>query len=228
MMSINIFHASDLHGQLHYLSETDFADQADLFLLTGDMLPNKPSKYKNIIKEQEKTFQENWFHNEAKESINKFKAVVGNKPVFYVNGNHDFVDLGLLLNQAGFKSVVAINQHNLVYFNGVTFAGFGHIPYIRGEWNDELQYKELDEVVDKALRLCPDVLVTHAGPYGILDEEKGYGIRPLSMKLQYNPNLITFKHHFFGHCHQDGGKTVEYNGIKFYNGAVSLSLHTIT
>lgn len=226
-MAINIFHASDLHGQLHYLSEVNFAKEADVFLLTGDMFPNKPDSYRNIIRSQEEIFQENWFHTTASKDISAFKAVVGDRPVFYVNGNHDFVDIGLMLNQAGFRNVIAINQHNNVEFGGLKFAGFGHIPYIRGVWNDELQYKELSDIVDQTLALKPDVLVTHAPPYGILDEIEGYGIRPLSMMIQYHPEQITFKHHFFGHCHKDGNKKLEHNGVWFYNGSLSLSLHKI-
>lgn len=220
---VKVLHASDLHGYLNMIVEANkLVEQADMLLFTGDMLPNQTRG--NVT--HEIAFQTMWWGLMGS-TVSDLRRMVGDKPVVVVNGNHDFVDLAFLLRKSGFPNVVSITPNKLVEVCGLTFAGFSNINFIAGEWMFETHYPEMAEVVDKTLALMPDVLVTHAPPLGILDDDN-YGVRPLSMTVKYEPEKVTFRYHFFGHCHDNGGKNEEVNGITFYNGATTVRLHEIT
>lgn len=218
-----VLHASDLHGYFNRLLEAaELIKETDVVFLTGDMLPNKRRGPAEI----EAPYQSDWFHGPAASMVEQFRRLVVDKPIYYVNGNHDFVDFGLLLTQAGFANVHPVNPYKVCMLGDYKVAGFANINHIQGEWMYETRYPEMEEVVNRALSLNPDILITHAPPYNILDED-GYGIRQLSMAIYYEPETVTFKHHFFGHCHEHGGEVHTHNGINFYNGATKVTLHTI-
>lgn len=218
-----VLHASDLHGYFKKLLDAaELIKEADVVFLTGDMLPNK----RRGPAEVEVPYQADWFHGPAASMVDQFRQLVNQKPIYYVNGNHDFVDFGALLLQAGFVNIHAVNPYKVCMLGDLKVAGFANINYIQGEWMYETRYPEMEEVVDRVLSLNPDILITHAPPYSILDED-GYGVRRLSMVIQYEPDTVTFKHHFFGHCHDHGGEVFTHNGVNFYNAATKVTLRTI-
>ena len=192
-------------------------------MFTGDMFPNigRPIRH-----DAENEYQTNWWKKMEK-TVDTLRELIGGRPVVVVDGNHDFVSLARLMMGSGFENVSGISSEGLINVCGLTMAGFPNIPYIEGEWNFETRYPELSELIDKVVALCPDILVTHAPPANILDAH-GYGMNALSMMIQYNPELLSFRHHFFGHAHECGGMTDEVNGIKFYNSATEIKLHSVS
>ena len=201
---MKVLHSSDLHGNYKLLWEhTDF----DVWVDTGDFFPNKSRGDRN----REVPFQTKWFQWKGLGS--RMKEWLAGRPVIYVPGNHDYVSLGALLSRHHVEThLVTPKGFNLL---GERWAGFREINWISGEWNGEKH--NLTPYVSASMNANPTILVTHAPPQGILDEEEGYGIRPLTPALMYRMHKI--RAHLFGHCHQDGGKRAFMRDTHFYNGA---------
>lgn len=229
-----IAHASDTHN--HPSQITAIPSIADVILLTGDILDNRgrgeiidghfvPSRlpgsgivYPNV----ERSYQRDWFRKVAK----KWAPVFGDRPVVYVPGNHDYIDIAEWLCHYGCKpeQIHTISERNpFAVVNNKIFAGFREIPWISGEWMGEIH--DFTDIIDQTFACDPDILVTHAPPAGILDGIDGYGIKPLMTALAYSEHKVT--HHFFGHEHSCGGETVEEMGIQFINGACHMIVHKV-
>jgi Icc-related predicted phosphoesterase len=191
-----IGHVSDIHGNLKSLLSTDVLP--DLWLFTGDIFPNMTRGDAEV----EVPFQNAWFAENAEAIV----ARLGNVPVLSVGGNHDFIDLATRLREHG------VDAHTVtptgVEILGIRFAGFREIPYIQGEWFGETH--DFTEVIGHTFASDPQVLVTHAPPAGILDED-GYGIKALTTALAYRPHGI--QAHFFGHCHGHGFVKCDGHGL---------------
>lgn len=82
------------------------------------------------------------------------------------------------------------------------------IPFIGDKWKD--------------IPMDIDILVTHGGPHGILDQcYYADGVTPRErvgchLLLEKLVQIPTLKHHVFGHIHASHGEQ-EFKGIKFYN-----------
>ena len=137
-----------------------------------------------------------------------------------VPGNHDFADLAMLLRRDGVNAQEVTPEG--VDFQGVRFAGFGHIPFIEGRWNREVFVPELRDLSHRTLTVGdPDVLLTHAPPGHILGgSHPGNG--PLLTALTHLPHRVRV--HLFGHIHETGGRLVEHMGIRFYNSATTVQV----
>lgn len=207
---MKVLHTSDLHGRYHLL--LNVKEEFDVWIDTGDFFPN--SVYGRGI--QERDYQHKWFvkHKNLDRRITDW---LGSRASVYVPGNHDFEELANLL-----PGIQRITPQGLD-IGGLKLAGFRQIPYINGYWNGEIW--DFTEVIEQTLATNPDVLVTHSPPHTILDEQPRYGITLLTSYLLYKDHNI--RHHLFGHCHLDGGKTESKAGIKFYNGAECARIHTI-
>jgi len=214
-----IAHASDTHSRHDILLELQDFDGLDLIILSGDMLPNAYLNQDESVDAQEIRYQTKWFRDVAP----KWVAAARGVPFLCVAGNHDYIDIVPWLRHFGAEAYGITDKNPSVELLGKRFAGFRQINWIVGEWQGEEH--DLAPFVDKAFDCDPDILVTHAPPAGILDTVAGYGVRPLTAALQYRPHRIT--HHFFGHCHADGGKVAEEMGIKFINGAGKLRIHEV-
>lgn len=210
---MKIFHFSDNHGSIDWMNSVDLSDM-DMIISSGDFFPN--CSRGNRIKEP--SFQNAWFDKNA----NHIKDFLKGKPILVVNGNHDFIDLGDKLLEHGYYDTYKITPEGET-INGITFAGFGEIPYIAGEWNGEIDWHELKELVEETFECRPEVLITHAPCAGILDA--GFGIEPLLTHLSYHTHVV--KHHFFGHIHIHGGKVQEAMDIVFHNNACGYGIAEI-
>ena len=144
-----------------------------------------------------------------------------------VSGNHDFISPVRWFEHYGVRVFEINRERRYVDLLGKRWGGFREINFIRGEWSHEDVGPGIFDAVE-AMRECkPDVLLTHAPPYGILDTHYGHqdGIRPLINHLMYEDHQVT--HHFFGHCHKCGGETQEVGGIQFINGACHYREHEV-
>lgn len=212
---MRLAHASDLHGRYKMLEDVEGED-FDAWCITGDFFPNKPRNLGSS--EGEAAYQLHWWEHKAASILRR----LGDKPVITVDGNHDFVSLGALLQRARPGMIHRIKPSGLD-FMGVRFAGFPNIPYIAGYWNHESGKDVLSALCYEVFEEGdPEVLVTHCPPYGILDEIQGYGCTALTNNLTQRTHRV--RAHLFGHCHVDGGKSIEHMGIKFFNGAEHVTV----
>lgn len=212
-MTIRIAHASDTHDKPSIVRQACQSD-CDLILLTGDVLSNMgrvPRTFHTINPHREIKYQEGWGRKQAK----KWAADAGNTPILVVRGNHDFISPAKWLHHYGANVHEITDREPCVELLGYRFAGFRQINRMIGEWCGEED--DLRPFVEKAFKCDPDILVTHVPPNGILDGYDGYGCKELTSALFYQDHRIT--HHFFGHCHEDGGGLVEKGGVVFVNSA---------
>lgn len=214
---IKLMHASDLHGRYEMLDQAE-GQEFDAWCITGDFFPNKGRSMYGISPADEARHQAKWFEHKEHSILRR----LGNKPVITVDGNHDFVSLGALLQRARPGQIHRITPQGLD-FMGVRFAGFPNIPFIGGHWNHESGKDVLSALCyDVFEEGDPEVLVTHCPPHGILDEIEGYGCTALTSNLTMRTHRV--RAHLFGHCHLDGGKSMEKVGIMFHNGAEHVRL----
>jgi len=209
---MKIAHFSDIHGNIDKLLSMNLGE-TKVVVNTGDLMPN--CSRGNV--EYELTFQRQWVHD----NLDRFAKWIGGRYLISIMGNHDFYpNFAADLSRKGIQAYALVAGSSVKFTDlGLKFAGFGEIPYIQGEWNGEAREPELRTLVEHTLIANPDILVTHSPPAGILDDGN-YGNKPLLAALTYQEHKI--KTHLFGHCHGDGGKTMEEMGIKFYNGATKL------
>jgi len=221
---IRIAHVSDTHDRPSIVRQVAGSD-ADMLLITGDCMNNRGRVGgMGIIPRLEVKYQESWYRKQAK----KWAADLAGRPVVAVGGNHDFITYSRWLRHYGAEVYEITDECPMVEVLGVRFAGFRQVPYIQGEWMGEEH--DIRPFVEKAMACDPQVLVTHAPPGGILDQDcyggnAGYGIPSLATMLFYSEHQIT--DHFFGHAHDDGGRTVEEGGVRFHNGAGHCIVHTV-
>lgn len=203
---MRIGHFSDLHGNLSALRNAE--EIPDVWVCSGDFFPNSTRGIRSI----EQEYQKNWF------AAQNLPSLLKGKPLLFVGGNHDYVSLADLLVEVGYPAQNITLQGVVV--DGVRFAGFREIPYIRGEWNGETHRTDIAAIVVDLFSNPPDILVTHAPPAGILDNGHTPGIEAITSLLTYSDHNV--KVHLFGHIHEDGGKIVEEMGIRFFNSAGTL------
>lgn len=211
---MRILHTSDLHGSYKpLLAALETADY-DVWLDTGDHAPTKGRLWgARIDRQVEIRHQQKW--GGYRTLGRRYKQALAGRPLISVGGNHDFVNIAAWVRQNGGHAYdITPEGFELL---GHRWAGFREINYIVGEWAGETH--DFGPIIDR-LDLTADILVTHTPPSGILDSVHGYGVIPLNTFLFYRPNNV--KHHFFGHCHEDGNKSVEHSGIHFHNGACHI------
>ena len=210
---MRILHTSDLHGcwsELQYM----FANKNwDMWIDTGDFFNNSTRGHV----ESEVPYQESQF-NKSFRDPGLVAGLLAGRPVLTVRGNHDYISLAENLKLLGVDATeLNMSSHKV---GDLVFAGFPHIPYIIGEWANEIQQGDFHQIVEATFAHNPDVLLTHAPPSGILSGE--WGIRALTSYLQFRENFL--KAHFFGHVHDHGGWETQMAGMRFYNGACRLKV----
>ena len=209
---MRILHTSDLHGRVDILLNALSCADFDLWLDTGDFFPNKTRGEEYI----ETVFQKEWFEGTPEwisapgpgpkwsGAAPAITELLKGRPAVCVGGNHDYVSLAAILKAVGADAYEVTTKG--IEAGGLKFAGFPHIPWIAGEWNNEIH--DFRDLVDETFRSNPDVLVTHAPPAGILDVYHGEscGIESLMSNLCYTEHKI--QAHFFGHVHESGGSNL--------------------
>ena len=243
---MKICHISDWHGNLMRLPP------ADLYVVTGDMLPNFPLMRIMIDKwRRDGTVTYDPFapHSGpppagvyAGRILDKkietarqtewcmqqpFRTEVGlseDAPVLVVKGNHDFIPLSDWIG--GDVWEVDQDPTRTTTLFGLKFGGVRGINYIRGEWADELYREEFDQRA-RGLPEDLDVLLTHAPPSHILDSEAEqihYGTPALGSYIsRRNYTPKPLQAHLFGHVHDANG-TRKVGNTFFSNAATTTNI----
>lgn len=218
-----ICHGSDWHGCRAKNEDgiitsifPDIKEDFDVFIMSGDMLPNGTWGANRKSKELpfEKKFQENWVRLYA----NDLKKCIHDKPFLFSSGNHDFINPCEILKEYGINAIDLDNK--VVEFMGFNFYGFPFIPMMENHWNFERNSNDMRcEVLMMEKRLQDagkfdslDILVAHCPLNGILDlTSPQYGSEHagnshmnsfLSYQLPKLPALYCC-----GHIHEQGSKT---------------------
>lgn len=226
---MRIVHGSDWHWSFSSVPE------ADLYVFTGDMLDDYPIINRSYglhnwkidpvveVKEQNKAIKKFVSAGGFSQFLGSPKA-----PVICVRGNHDFVDLAPLFE--GCNLVHEFVNNEVIEVLGKKASGHRGIPYIYGEWNDEMHRPDLMDRV-RNIPSGIDLLLTHYPPSQILDaadySRRGathYGMEGMGDVVLSRMNSGSY--HFFGHIHEQGGKTLafEEENISFSNAATTFNV----
>lgn len=212
-----VVHFSDWHWQFQHLPP------ADLYVCTGDMLDDYPSREKKgldrhdryggwrIEREYSRRQQEKAMANTAGQFRAKFLGAPA-APVVCLRGNHDWTDIAPLFD----GDVRELVMNEVAEIAGLRVTGHRGIPPINGAWNDEVNTGELiDRVIDMPLA---DLYLTHYGPAGIGLSEP-YGLRGVVENLVGRPGHAL---HCFGHIHERAGVR-RVGGVMFSNAATTYN-----
>lgn len=199
MSKITICHASDLHSSW---PRKVTLPKADLYLLTGDMLPDlMVGTWGWPDHQASAAYQKEWC-----EEVGDFRKGLAspNSPVCIVRGNHDFYDIGLHVGGEYFE--VNDDPARFVEYCGLKIGGMrGVLPIRYTSWNDQYSERELQIMLEDVPNDL-DILLTHTPPYNVLDDAWGrpLGSQSLAAKVQAMPKLDL---HCFGHIHESYGET---------------------
>jgi Icc-related predicted phosphoesterase len=202
---VRIVHFSDWHGAWGELPA------ADLYVCTGDMLPNWPVRPPDgspriIDRALEVEEQTAWLAelSGGAGGLRRFLATP-EAPVVVVRGNHDFVDFARWFGGDCFE--IDENPSRTTEVHGLRLGGFRGIHFATGEWSDEIR---IEDCAARAggMPADLDIVVSHSPPLGMLDEsfDDGRSIRWGACGFaawleRADPRLCCF-----GHVHQAYGR----------------------
>lgn len=207
---MRICHFSDWHADLYKLPA------ADLYVCTGDIYDNYPvidrdgalRTYK-IDPANETLKQSEWAEKFVQ--AGGFRRYMGSpdSPIVCVRGNHDFIDLVKMFEGCNVTEFIDNELHEIA---GLKITGHRGIPYINGDWSDEVMRPDLLDRV----RAMPEahLFLTHYPPSMMLDSEI-YNGRVMKYGLDGMPQMMINKMsypvgiHCFGHIHGSGGNVVD-------------------
>jgi len=237
--TVTICHFSDWHNEWRTLPE------ADIYVCTGDMLDNYPDFQKSsggwggsfgysgriITASKEERLQKEWFQRSFFNKGRKlglrhwFPKSCKNNPVVVVRGNHDFTNLGPMFGGEVFE--VNKDPSRTVEYCGLKFGGFRGIPWIIGEWSDEMMQTDFYEIMERIPNDL-DVIVSHCPPAGFLDKYFGEKLGINAYANWINKKMITGadlpKLFCFGHIHNQNGKLEHECGSIFSNAATTKQI----
>ena len=211
---MKIVHFSDWHGEFPCL-----LPPADLYICTGDMIRNYDISQPDL----EKVRQDAWILRHH----GRMRSCFGNHdaPVVCVRGNHDFTDIASLFG--GDVSEIPFGPTRTIDVAGLKVGGFRGVPPISGYWSDEMWETTIDKLCIQLPRDL-DVIVAHTPPYKILDNVgcmEFVGSKAFADYLgQLHPNL---KLVCFGHIHEEGGHTLNEDGVIYSNAAETYNEITL-
>ena len=196
---MNVACMADLHGRLPVVP-----NGTDLLLIAGDLVADGHN-YDEYVKLCE--------HLESK-----------CKHIVVTAGNHDWE---IYYNQQVYRDLFAAFNLTLLIDDHVTILGkkiygtpwthtFGMWAYMLPQGSTELAEKYIVIPTDT------DILLTHAPPYGILDD--GLGEWPLVGVVKHTD---TINLHVFGHIHGEGGKIATGFGTTFVNACLVNEMHAL-
>jgi Icc-related predicted phosphoesterase len=224
---MKIVHGSDWHGKMRECPE------ADLYVFTGDMLPDFFSYYDNEEPRSGAAKQASWAAKFASDGGMRRFLKSPDAPIVCVRGNHDFCDIGPLFATCNLIKEFICNEVADITIGNRTLRVTGHrgVPQINGMWSDEEARGDLKERY-RAMPMA-DVYLTHYPPAGILDSEGGpkhcgdkheryraFGLEGLADWLLYRSDKSLL---CFGHIHECGGSVVKHSNVIFSNAACSIN-----
>lgn len=217
-MKIRIAHSSDQHGHLTRFDPGFELKDIDLWVITGDLLPNSTRGEVHY----EVPFQTDFLNA----NIEFFKKLFGSIPVLVQDGNHDYAPTQQILAAAGIDARQVLRTKQEIVLGtekkAVSYAGFREINWLAGEWNGEARFPEICAIVDQVMGESPDLLITHSPTQGIMDGVKdSYGVASLASQLSYRPHTV--KAHLHGHTHESHGIEI-HNNIVFSNAATTIQI----
>lgn len=211
---MRILHTSDLHGRIE--RALDVRAPFDVWVDTGDFFPNvERGEGEPVDAEAERAHQRRWLRRER--VLTQLRAWLGSRPMLWLAGNHDFLDLAAALRDVGIEAHAVTPEG--VQVRDLVWAGFRHIRPIDGEWPGETD--DFRALIERTVAARPDVLLTHAPPKGVLDGDRGFGIPALGAALG---ERLRPRAHLFGHEHRAGGKQAKAHGIRFANSAQAAQI----
>ncbi|MHB8407781.1 MAG: metallophosphoesterase family protein [Acidiferrobacterales bacterium] len=237
---MKVVHFSDWHTEQRHLPE------ADLYICTGDMLPNKPflvyewpGMFKDplvwdpygrkhrpkepyqltgraLIPEKEAEQQTKWMLTQDYRA----GAESPQAQVACVRGNHDFTDLAPLFRNGPVWEVTE-DPLNTLTFQGLKIGGWRGVGYMQGEWSDEKRELQMHEEI-RRLPDDLDILITHDPPFLTMDFAGDHaGSQALAGWLLSHPNV---KLHCFGHIHERHGILKPETGTISSNAATTINV----
>ena len=145
-----------------------------------------------------------------------FDAFPKDKPAFGIYGNHD--DGCNYLENNGIENV----HNKIVDLNGLKIGGFQGCPKYNTR---EMQYTEKEAQAFTDNFPYFDILLLHAGPYGLLDDPSD----PVHVGSKHIRRYVEEKSPRFVFCgHQYSNDETEYNSIKLFRtyGARIIEINT--
>lgn len=214
---MKICHFSDLHSDY---TKIESAPDVDVWFCTGDFFPNftNPRKTPAYRLKIERESQTEWWES----ILPHFNSLLRNKPIFWVGGNHDFID------PYGLDNLEYINAGDVVKYKGYNIGGFREIPMLNGFWAGEVEMQEMIKVCRIVFEKPIDILITHTPPRGVLDNISFWGTEEVgSMPLRNYLAYSDVKVHCFGHIHEQGGKVKIVDGILYSNAATTFNVFEV-
>jgi Icc-related predicted phosphoesterase len=228
---MKVLHISDWHADAESfklafnreIREDPRVLDANVVVMSGDMVFNSYACFKQPSLEgsyQRPAFQE---------MLDYVDVVMPGVDIVGVRGNHDYFNYGIQGD-----SWEGANSFNLL---GYKWASMRGVPLHMGSWNDELAESELDALC-KQVPEDTQILVTHAPPFGILDDTRGdnqldhttriwnyddpapvimpnnIGSQAFRLLVDRLPDL---RLHMFGHVHEQGCSTQARKNVVFSN-----------
>jgi Icc-related predicted phosphoesterase len=146
------------------------------------------------------------------EMLDYIDVVLPGVDIVGVRGNHDYFNYGIQGD-----SWEGVNSFNLL---GYKWASMRGVPLHMGSWNDELGEGELDALC-KQVPEDVEILVSHAPPYGILDDVRDDAVNPRNIGSQAFRLLVdrlpNLRLHMFGHVHEQGCQVQVRKNVVFSN-----------
>ncbi len=232
---MRIVHGSDFHWQFGKLPE------ADLYVFTGDLYDNylrlsKPTKKQ--AKKMDYLGQDghggSYIIDKAYEAQMQRKAALlfaksggfrqylgsPDAPIVAVRGNHDFTDVAPIFLGCNFVHEFVNNE--VVEVAGLRITGHRGVPWINGNWNDEMTHADLTDRVRDFDMSC-DLYLTHYPPAGIgLDLPGHWGLSAMVNWFGYNHVGKPLLCH--GHIHECGGLVKQVLNATYSNAATTYNV----
>jgi Icc-related predicted phosphoesterase len=213
---MRIVHFSDWHWGFEQLPE------ADLYVCTGDMLPNFTwcDTAKALKKERIKQAA----------AVARWVAETGGMvpllgspkaPVVCLRGNHDFISLAPMF--AGCNLIHEFVGNEVVEACSLRVTGHRGVPTINNTWSDEVERPDLLDRFRAMDRNC-DLYLTHYPAGGIgLDLPGRWGLDEVDNWFYYN-GKTRYPIHMFGHVHECGGMSKRMGDVWYSNAACSINV----
>jgi Icc-related predicted phosphoesterase len=234
---LRVLHISDWHADAdsfkkilsREIREDPRMLDSDLIVLTGDMVFNSYACFSQPSLEgayQRPAFQE---------MLDFLDVCFPGVDVIGVRGNHDYFNYGIQGDSWEGIDIFEIYGYKCASLRGV--------PLHMGSWNDELVESELDALAQR-VPLDTQILITHAPPFGILDDVRDlppehhntvlWNIdRPMPTIIPRNIGSQAFRLlvdrlpdlqlHMFGHVHEQGDRVEVRNNVIFSNASTTAN-----